>query len=104
MMDGCGLAGRYGGGDGGAGAIGSAICADLAALGARVMVADMDEAGAAKVRGRRCREAVPMAAWTSPSPPRWRSSAARRAVDIVVHNAGVSIVEPFTSSDPAAGT
>ncbi|WP_344940224.1 SDR family NAD(P)-dependent oxidoreductase [Sphaerisporangium flaviroseum] len=151
---------------GGAGAIGSAICADLVSLGAQVIVADVDEAGAARVAadlsdivrdpvrpsGAEDASTRPSggedaftrpsggeAAFTRPSggedaftrvsggeaastPPSrtvepvavpMRVDLADPAsieefcgrlgpVDILVHNAGVSIVEPFVTSDPAA--
>lgn len=45
-LNGTGLDGRTAVVTGGAGGMGRAICADLAALGARVLVADLDEAGA----------------------------------------------------------
>ncbi|MBB2912331.1 2-hydroxycyclohexanecarboxyl-CoA dehydrogenase [Streptosporangium becharense] len=48
-MDGLRLDGRVAVVTGGAGAIGAAVCRDLAALGARVVVADVDEDGAVAV-------------------------------------------------------
>src|SRR4051794_38358283 len=45
-VDGLTVEGRVALVTGGAGGIGRAICADLAALGARVLVADLDERGA----------------------------------------------------------
>jgi 2-hydroxycyclohexanecarboxyl-CoA dehydrogenase len=97
---------------GGAGAIGAAICADLAALGARVVVADVDIEGAAKVAARlapadavasRVDLADPesITAFCHELVGEGPDAAARGDVDIVVHNAGVSIVEPFVASDPA---
>jgi 2-hydroxycyclohexanecarboxyl-CoA dehydrogenase len=116
-MIGMGLGGRTAVVTGGAGGIGAAVCADLAALGARVIVADIDEAGAAGVAARLeagCAEAVsgPAGAAGAAAPVAVRVDLADPAsiqefcdavgpVDIVVHNAGVSIVEPFVTSDPA---
>ncbi|GGS45732.1 2-hydroxycyclohexanecarboxyl-CoA dehydrogenase [Planobispora rosea] len=98
-MRGLNLDGRTAVVTGGAGAIGAAICGDLASLGARVVVADIDEPAAARIAASldgAAHLAVDLAdpasieafcAWTGP-------------VDILVHNAGVSIVEPFVTSDP----
>ncbi|MEU4702284.1 SDR family NAD(P)-dependent oxidoreductase [Nonomuraea dietziae] len=101
-MDGMRLDGRSAVVTGGAGAIGAAICADLAALGARVVVADVEGEGAAKVA-----QALPAGLGTArrvdlADPASIEEfCAAAGAVDILVNNAGLSIVEPFTGSDPA---
>ncbi|MFC4584511.1 SDR family NAD(P)-dependent oxidoreductase [Sphaerisporangium corydalis] len=134
-MEGLGLGGRTAVVTGGAGAIGSAICADLVSLGARVVVADIDEAAAERLATHLSESAAPVSGIGSPLAEETRSplagdgSAARGPsrsdgavavrvdladpgsieefcarvgeVDIVVHNAGVSIVEPFVTSDPA---
>ncbi|MQY02906.1 3-oxoacyl-[acyl-carrier-protein] reductase FabG [Actinomadura sp. RB68] len=94
-MDGTSLAGRTAVVTGGAGGIGRAICADLAALGARVVVADLD-LDAAKEAG----DAAYRVDLTDPGDID-RFVAEVGPVDVLVHNAGVSIVEPFTESDPA---
>jgi 2-hydroxycyclohexanecarboxyl-CoA dehydrogenase len=103
-MEGLDLTGRIALVTGGAGGIGRAICADLASLGARVAVADLDDAGAAAVAaslpgarpfGVNLEEQPRVDALAS------RVTAELGEVDILVHNAGVSIVEPFTRSDPA---
>ncbi|MFB4281974.1 SDR family NAD(P)-dependent oxidoreductase [Nonomuraea sp. MTCD27] len=99
-MDGLRLDGRVAVVTGGAGAIGAAIAADLASLGAQVVIADVDLPNAEKVAaglpGARAM-AVDLA-----SPPAVEGfGGAVGEVDVLVHNAGVSIVEPFTESDPA---
>jgi 2-hydroxycyclohexanecarboxyl-CoA dehydrogenase len=148
-MKGTSLVGRTAVVTGGAGGIGQAICADLAALGARVVVADLDEAGAAATA-----KALNDAASAGEPPPmdavigdavigdavigdavigdavigdagtgeartgeaigvrvdlgdqgNIGAFAARvgafGGADVLVHNAGVSIVDPFVDSDPA---
>ncbi|MBW8483698.1 SDR family NAD(P)-dependent oxidoreductase [Actinomadura parmotrematis] len=98
-FEGTGLAGRTAVVTGGAGGIGRAICADLAALGAHVVVADLNEdaavAAAEELGGTARRVDLGDAADID------RFTAAVGPVDALVHNAGVSIVEPFTESDPA---
>ncbi|MFI9554983.1 SDR family NAD(P)-dependent oxidoreductase [Nonomuraea endophytica] len=119
-MEGLRLDGRRAVVTGGAGAIGAAICADLVSLGAHVVVADVQQETADKVAAELA-HTFPWVvdsggtAW-SEGPGR---AEARRVdladadsvaefcegvgpVDILVHNAGVSIVEPFVDSDPAA--
>ncbi|MEV0403593.1 SDR family oxidoreductase [Actinoallomurus sp. NPDC050550] len=100
-MEGLSLAGRTALVTGGAGGIGTAICADLAALGARVIVADLDE-GAARKTAAALPDAV--AERVDLADPASIDDLAGRvgSPDILVHNAGISIVEPFTDSDPAA--
>jgi 2-hydroxycyclohexanecarboxyl-CoA dehydrogenase len=99
-MGGMGLGGRVAVVTGGAGGIGAAIAADLASLGARVIVADVDLAGAEKVAaGLASASALALDLASPPSIEEFATAAER--VDILVHNAGVSIVEPFVSSDPA---
>ncbi|ROO83506.1 2-hydroxycyclohexane-1-carbonyl-CoA dehydrogenase [Actinocorallia herbida] len=86
---------------GGAGGIGRAICRDLAALGARVLIADLD-ADAAASFAKELPDAAGLA--VDLADPASIDALAERAgpVDVLVHNAGISIVEPFTESDPAA--
>ncbi|WP_433326500.1 SDR family NAD(P)-dependent oxidoreductase [Spirillospora sp. CA-294931] len=86
-MDGTGLAGRLALVTGGAGGIGRAIHADLAALGAEVIVADRDESASHRV---------------DLADPAGIERLVRAAgpVDILVHNAGISVVDPFADSDP----
>src|SRR4051812_28354563 len=98
-MDGLTLEGRTAVVTGGAGGIGRAICADLASLGARVVIADLDQEAAEDLAksldGRASRVDL-----TDPSDID-RFVAEVGPVDVLVHNAGVSIVETFTESDPA---
>ncbi|MEU8266896.1 SDR family NAD(P)-dependent oxidoreductase [Sphaerisporangium sp. NPDC049002] len=100
-MEGMCLDGRTAVVTGGAGAIGSAICADLASLGARVVVADLDEAAAREVARGLPALAVAMRVDLSDPEDIGEFCEGVGPVDIVVHNAGVSIVEPFVISDPA---
>ncbi|GAA4075422.1 SDR family NAD(P)-dependent oxidoreductase [Actinomadura miaoliensis] len=98
-MNGLTLDGRVAVVTGGAGGIGRAVCADLASLGAHVVVADLDGAAAEEAA-----EAVGGTAHrvdlADPGDiDRFTAGVGR--VDVLVHNAGVSIVEPFTDSDPA---
>ncbi|MEQ4718126.1 SDR family NAD(P)-dependent oxidoreductase [Nonomuraea sp. B19D2] len=97
-MDGLRLDGRVAVVTGGAGAIGAAIATDLSALGAEVVVADVRnaEAVAADLPGGRA-AVVDLA---SPASVEQFSEAVGQ-VDILVHNAGVSIVEAFAESNPA---
>ncbi|GAA5054532.1 SDR family NAD(P)-dependent oxidoreductase [Thermocatellispora tengchongensis] len=97
-MAGLGLSGRTAVVTGGAGAIGAAVCADLAALGARVIVADVDERGAEKVAAALGGEPLTV---DLAEPASIEEFCARAGpVDIAVHNAGVSILAPFTRGDP----
>jgi 2-hydroxycyclohexanecarboxyl-CoA dehydrogenase len=107
-MDGTSLAGRIAVVTGGARGIGRAICADLAALGARVVVADLDldaaEATAGELNGGTAEGSARLVArrvdLADPDDID-RFAAGTGPVDVLVHNAGVSIVEPFVESDPA---
>ncbi|NUP01543.1 MAG: SDR family oxidoreductase [Nonomuraea sp.] len=99
-MDGLRIEGRTAVVTGGAGAIGTAIATDLAALGARVTVADVDLAGAEKTAAALPGARALAVDLTSPASVE-RCCAEAGPVDVLVHNAGVSVVEPFTASDPA---
>jgi 2-hydroxycyclohexanecarboxyl-CoA dehydrogenase len=99
-MDGMSMDGRSAVVTGGAGGIGRAICADLAALGARVVVADIDEAAAQEL-AKELPGAVAMRVDLTDPADIDRFAADAVPVDVLVHNAGISIVEPFTTSDPA---
>jgi 2-hydroxycyclohexanecarboxyl-CoA dehydrogenase len=112
-MEGTSLAGRTAVVTGGAGGIGRAICADLVALEARVIVADLDEAAAeatAKAMNESALQAGRVAPGAEPAtaervdladPDDVQAFAANVGdVDVLVHNAGVSIVAPFLDSDP----
>ncbi|GAA2137120.1 SDR family NAD(P)-dependent oxidoreductase [Actinomadura napierensis] len=98
-MDGMALGGRTAVVTGGAGGIGRAICADLAALGARVVVADLDLPAAEDVAGGIGGTAAHVDLADPASIDTFTAGAG--PVDVLVHNAGVSIVEPFADSDPA---
>ncbi|MEV4258173.1 SDR family oxidoreductase, partial [Spirillospora sp. NPDC049652] len=84
---------------GGAGGIGRAICADLAALGAHVVVADLAADAAAATAKAFRGTALPVDLADPASVDAFTEAVG--PVDILVHNAGVSVVEPFTESDPA---
>ncbi|MDP9861087.1 2-hydroxycyclohexanecarboxyl-CoA dehydrogenase [Streptosporangium brasiliense] len=118
MMEGLRLDGRTAVVTGGAGAIGAAICRDLASLGARLVVADVDGAGAAGIADELNSQSLGLGARAgAPSGPRAPATAlpvdltdpgsiaefcgGAGAPDILVHGAGVSVVEPFADSDPA---
>ncbi|MFK4042430.1 SDR family NAD(P)-dependent oxidoreductase [Nonomuraea wenchangensis] len=100
-MDGMRLDGRTAVVTGGAGAIGAAIAADLAALGARVVLADLDLPGA-----RQAAAALPgaRAVALDLTDPESVTAFVRVAgdVDVLVHNAGVAVIGPFAESDPAS--
>ncbi|MCW2940911.1 MAG: short-chain dehydrogenase/reductase [Actinomycetia bacterium] len=99
-MDGMNLAGRTAVVTGGAGGIGRAICRDLAALGARVVIADLDLAAASGL-AKELPGALAMRVDLLDPAGIDSFVAEVGPVDVLVHNAGVSIVEPFTQSDPA---
>jgi 2-hydroxycyclohexanecarboxyl-CoA dehydrogenase len=99
-MDGMNLAGRTAVVTGGAGGIGRAICRDLAALGARVVIADLDLAAASGL-AKELAGALAMRVDLLDPAGIDGFVAEVGPVDVLVHNAGVSIVEPFTQSDPA---
>ncbi|MEZ7132247.1 SDR family NAD(P)-dependent oxidoreductase [Nonomuraea sp. AD125B] len=100
-MDGMRLDGRTAVVTGGAGAIGAAIATDLAALGARVVLADVDLPGA-----RQAAATLPgaRAVALDLTDPESITAFVRVAgdVDVLVHNAGVAVIGPFAESDPAS--
>ncbi|GAA2447688.1 3-oxoacyl-ACP reductase FabG [Actinomadura vinacea] len=96
-----GLAGRTAVVTGGAGGIGRAICADLSALGARVVVADLDLAAAQETAKSLNDDCTAQRVDLGDPADIDRFAAEMGTTDILVHNAGVSIVEPFVESDPA---
>lgn len=104
-IDGVSLQGRVALVTGGAGGIGSAICADLAAIGARVAVCDI-----AVDRARDVADALPTdsaAFGVDLSDPASVESLVATVlahfgtVDVLVNNAGWDKVEPFLTSEPA---
>ncbi|MFC6885412.1 MULTISPECIES: SDR family NAD(P)-dependent oxidoreductase [Actinomadura] len=99
-MHGMDLSGRTAVVTGGAGGIGRAICADLASLGARVVVADLDLDAAEDVAKEHGGTARRVDLGDAADVERFAAEAG--PADVLVHNAGVSIVEPFVDSDPAA--
>ncbi|GLW62693.1 2-hydroxycyclohexane-1-carbonyl-CoA dehydrogenase [Actinomadura rubrobrunea] len=98
-MNGLSLDGRVAVVTGGAGGIGRAVCADLASLGAHVVVADIDAAGAKEVAAALGGTARRVDLADPADIDRFTAEVGR--VDVLVHNAGVSFVEKFTDSDPA---
>lgn len=104
MLEGLTLAGRTALVTGGAGGIGSHICRDLAALGARVLVVDVNAAGARKVADDLPdAEAyvVDLARPESISELVATVLEAEGGVDVLVNNAGWDRVEPFLDNDPS---
>jgi len=101
-MDGLSLDGRRAVVTGGAGALGSAICRDLAALGAEVVVADVDVDGATRVAAEVPGGAAVAAAVDLADDAAIAAFAADQGpVDVLVNNAGITQVERFADSDPA---
>jgi 2-hydroxycyclohexanecarboxyl-CoA dehydrogenase len=98
LMNGMSLTGRTAVVTGGAGGIGRRICADLAGLGARIVVADIEAADEA---ARELPDAIGARVDLADPASIEEFTAGVGVVDILVHNAGVSIVEPFVDSDPA---
>ncbi|MEU6379419.1 SDR family NAD(P)-dependent oxidoreductase [Streptomyces sp. NPDC046909] len=89
---------------GGTSGIGAAICRQLAAAGARVLIADVDEPGARGVAGE-LPDAVALGIDLDDQEALallGREVVDRfGGVDVLVNNAGVTTVQPFTESDPA---
>ena len=101
-MEGLTLEGRTALVTGGAGGIGSQICRDLAALGARVLVVDLNEEGATQVAGELPDAkafAVDLSDPSSIDELVGRVGEAHE-VDVLVNNAGWDKVGPFVKSDP----
>lgn len=103
-MDGLDLQGRVALVTGGAGGIGSAIVADLASMGARVAVADLNEAGAQEVAAKypgAAAFAVDLSVPSSVDDLAQRVVSEVGPVDILANNAGWDKIGPFVKSDPA---
>jgi 2-hydroxycyclohexanecarboxyl-CoA dehydrogenase len=88
---------------GGAGGIGARIVAELADLGARIVILDKDEAGAKQVAAEHGAIAIGMDLTDPASVERaYRESVeAIGPIDLLVNNAGWDKVGPFVDSDPA---
>ncbi len=84
---------------GGASGIGAAICTDLAELGARVLIADLDELAARRLASTLGGLALGVDLDRDDQVGDLIRAAGR--VDVLVSNAGASTVEPFVESDPA---
>jgi len=97
------LAGRTALVTGGAGGIGSRIARDLADLGARVLIADLDMDGARSVAAGIPDVAVFEVDLSDPDSVATLAEAikAEEHVDVLVNNAGWDKVGPFVDSDPA---
>src|SRR5918994_3202421 len=103
FVDGVTLAGRTAVVTGGAGGMGSAISRDLASLGARVVVADINSDGAEKVAADlpdALALAVDLSDPASVDEFIARTKEAVGRVDVLVNNAGWDKVEPFLTSAP----
>jgi 2-hydroxycyclohexanecarboxyl-CoA dehydrogenase len=102
-MDGLTLNGRLAIVTGGAGGIGAAICRDLAAIGASVVVADIDLEGAEQVaKGIEGAHALRVDLGDPSSIDAFVAAVARFGhPEVLVSNAGFDIVGPFVQSDPA---
>jgi len=101
-LDGWRLDGRTALVTGGAGGIGSAICRDLASLGARVVVADVDEPAAKLLAGELPDARAIGVDLDEPDQIDALVAAEAGGIDILVNNAGVSAVERFVHSDPSS--
>lgn len=103
-MDGLTLEGRTALVTGGAGGIGSAICRQLAALGARVVIVDLNIAGARAIAANLKEAAAYSVDLSEPASVEALVENVKREVgrvDVLVNNAGWDKVEPFTQSHPA---
>jgi 2-hydroxycyclohexanecarboxyl-CoA dehydrogenase len=102
MMQGLSLDGRRALVTGGGGGIGSAICRDLADLGASVLVVDIDGAAAADVAGQLAGAQALTVDLATDDDVKGLVEQVRDlgGTDILVNNAGITLVERFTESDP----
>jgi 2-hydroxycyclohexanecarboxyl-CoA dehydrogenase len=102
-MNGLTLEGRVAVVTGGAGGIGTAISRELAELGAKVVVVDLDEVGANRVADELGGSAFHCDLADSDSIDRVGAAILDQlgAVDVLVNNAGWDKVEPFLTSVPA---
>jgi 2-hydroxycyclohexanecarboxyl-CoA dehydrogenase len=103
-MDGVTLEGRSALVTGGAGGLGQQICRDLCDLGARVLIADIDEPGAREVAaGLEDAHALTVDLTDPASVDELIAGVRSQAgtLDVMVSNAGWDRVEPFVVNDPA---
>ena len=102
-MEGLTLKGRTALVTGGAGGIGSQICKDLADIGARVFIADLNEDGAASVVAGLPDAQAFGVDLSDPASIDELIGKVKEAgmVDVLVNNAGWDKVGPFVDSDPA---
>ncbi|HEX4109845.1 MAG TPA: SDR family NAD(P)-dependent oxidoreductase [Solirubrobacteraceae bacterium] len=99
-MEGLTLAGKSALVTGGAGGLGQRICRDLTDLGARVIVADIDEAGAEEVASTLDGASAATMDLTDPGSVQDLIDGVG-ALDVFVNNAGWDRVEPFVKNDPS---
>jgi 3-hydroxybutyrate dehydrogenase len=96
QADGFSLAGRSALVTGGASGIGAAVVRQLATQGARVTIADLNEAAA-----RALAEEVDGEAWVVDLADTGALAGARLETDILVNNAGIQRISPLEDFDPA---
>ena len=104
-MDGLSLSGRSALVTGGAKGIGEAICRDLAGLGARVVVADIDEPAARKLADGLPGAVAVGVDLDAPDDIDRCVDDARRVlgpIDVLINNGGATKVERFSESDPSS--
>lgn len=103
-MEGVTLEGRTALVTGGAGGLGSQICRDLASIGARVLVADLNVEGAEKVASELDGAAAYGVDLSDPASIDTLIADVKDAIgtlDVLINNAGFDILGPFVKNDPA---
>jgi 2-hydroxycyclohexanecarboxyl-CoA dehydrogenase len=104
-VDGLSLAGRIALITGGAHGIGKAVCQELAALGAHVIIADIDDAAANDLAKSLPAALAVRIDLDNPEDIARCAEDVRQTVDqvdILVNNGGATLVERFAQSDPAS--